>query len=378
MVNLKKEIILDRLLFLYLILFPLGQVFHDFYLADIVVAVIGAYTLITQKEVFEPKGKFLTLLMIGFFSLLFSLSFFSLPEIFLGAAYFTRLVAYVLLFFFVKARYKSEKDKDILVKSIIAVTFTVTIFGFIQYFFIPDLRALKVLGWDDHYFRLVSTFFDPTFTGIVILIGLIISTHKYIQEKKMSYFLIGLLDLIAILLTYSRSTYVALIAAFIYLLILTGKKVVLVFPILLIAAIPLLPRPSSEGVKLERTFSIFQKFENYGKGIEISKKSPVFGIGFNNICREKEVSFNESSYLSHSCSGLDSSVLLILSTTGVVGLIFFLHVLSQVKRKSLFAVCLVAVLVHSMFTNTLFYPFVMGLMAIVLAISDERIYTRPR
>lgn len=371
MVKLTKEIILDRLFFLYLVLFPLGQVLQGLYIADIIVILIGIYTLLTQKEVFEAKGKFLTLLIIGGFSLIFSLNFFNLPSIFLGVAYFVRLISYVLLFFFIKKRYTSQKSKDTLIKSLIAITLSITLFGFIQYFFIPDLRALKVFGWDDHYFRLVSTFLDPTFTGIIILIGLILSVYKYIEGKKKSYLFIGLLNLLAILLTYSRSTYLALIISFVYFFMLTRKKIILLLPILLLIAIPFLPRPSSEGVKLERTYSIFQKFDDYEKGIIVTLRSPVFGIGFNNICKEKEILFNENSYLSHSCSGLDNSILLVLSTTGVVGLIFLIHVLSQVKVKSLFAVCLLAILVHCMFTNTLFYPFIMGLFAILLACSRD-------
>ncbi len=371
MVNIKKEIIIDKLFLLYLVLFPLGQLFHGFYIGDIIVLIIGLYTLLTQKEVFESKGKFLTLIMVGVFSLLFSLNFFTITGIALGLAYFVRLVSYVLLFFFVRKWYQGKERKDLLIKCLIAITLVVSLFGFIQYFFIPDVRALKVLGWDDHYFRLVSTFLDPTFTGIIILVGFILSAYKYIQEKKTSYLLIGILDLIAIALTYSRSTYLALIISFAYFFFLTKKKILLLFPVILVILIPVLPRPSSEGVKLERTYSIFQKIESYDKGIVVSEKSPVFGIGFNNICKEKEISFRESSYLSHSCSGLDNSILLILSTTGIVGLIYFIHLMTQVKWKSLFAVCLLAVLVHSLFTNTLFYPFVMGIVAILLAITKE-------
>lgn len=371
MVNLKKEIILDRLLLLYFILFPLGQIFRGIYPSDIIVLVIAVVTLLTQREVLNPKGKFLTFLMLGTFSLLISINFFSLPAILLGTAHFIRLAAYILLFFFVRERYKSEKDKDTLLKGLIVITFVVTIFGFIQYFFIPDLRALKVLGWDDHYFRLVSTFLDPTFTGVIILIGTILATYKYLKEKKNSYFLVGILELIAVLVTYSRSTYVALLISFAYFFFLTRKKILIIFPIILLIWIPFLPRPSSEGVKLERTYSVFQKFDDYKKGIAIIAKSPVFGIGYNNICKEKELNFNEVDTASHSCSGLDNSILLIASTTGIVGLIFFIHVLTTLKYKSLFAVVFLAVFVHSMFTNTLFYPFVTGLMAIILPISDD-------
>lgn len=376
MVNITKEKIIDYIFLTYLVLFPFGQVFHSFYFADILVGVIALYTLITDKSIFAAKGKFLTFLMIGSFSLLFSLNFLELPELLAGVLYFIRLTAYILLYFFVKSKYKTREAKETLVKGLIVVTFVVSIFGFIQYFFIPDLRALKVFGWDDHYFRLVSTFFDPTFTGIILLIGLILATKKYLEEKKKSYFLIGILELIAILLTYSRSTYLALVVSFVYFFAITRKKVLFIFPVLLLASIPFLPRPSSEGVKLERTYSIFQKFDDYKRGAEIYKISPVAGIGYDNLCKLKENYFSETNVSSHSCSGLDNSLLVVIATTGIIGLIFLMHVVSQIKINSLFAVVFVAVLTHSMFANTLFYSFVMGLMAIILAIGGNEPYTR--
>src|SRR3989344_442832 len=43
--------------------------------------------------------------------------------------------------------------------------------GLFQYWLIPDMRFLAILGWDDHYFRLVSTQFDPNFTGLLLVLG---------------------------------------------------------------------------------------------------------------------------------------------------------------------------------------------------------------
>lgn len=367
MVNIKKEKIIDYIFLAYLVLFALGQILRGLYITDILILIIAAYTWFTEKSVFETKGKFVTFLIIGIFSLFFSLNFFKLQEIVIGAGYFVRLTSYALLYFFVKGRFKTKEKVDLLVKSLITLTFLVTIFGFIQYFFLPDLRALKILGWDDHYFRLVSTFLDPTFTGIIILIGLTLSVFMYLKRKKNYYLLIGLLDLLAILLTYSRSTFLALLVSFVYLFFLTKKKVVLLFPLLMLLFIPLLPRPQSEGAKLERTYSIFQKVENYESSLVLIIKSPITGFGFNNICQAKVDYLGEKNTDSHSCGGLDNSILMIASTTGLLGVIFFLHLLTQINFKSLFAVVFVGVFIHSMFANSLFYPFVLGLLAILLA-----------
>lgn len=366
-----KEKLLNVLFPLYLILFPFGQVLHDYKVTDIIVLIISVLFFSDIKEKFKPKGKFLSFIMIGVFALTLSTTFFGVAGITEGLLYFVRLVSFVLLFSFVRSKYKSEKDKELVYQKLLFVNFFVVIFGFVQYFFFPDLRYLKTFGWDDHYFRLVSTFLDPAFTGIIMLLGLILSLNWYIKKGKNVYLALGTLNLLAIALTYSRSTYLALVVSLVYFAILIKRKFILIFPLFLLILIPLLPRPSSEGVKLERTYSIFQKFDDYGKATVLISKSPVFGIGFNNTCVGRETFLNESGYMSHSCSGIDNSILFILATTGVVGFIFFVEVLTKINFRSASGVALVAVLTHSMFTNTLFYPFVMGYLAIILALSNN-------
>lgn len=370
MVNFKEKI-LDNLFIIYLILFPLGQIFRGYYIADAVVLVIAIITLFTNKNLLDHKGKFLTYLMIGVFSILFSLSFFDPNQIVTGIMYFVRLTSYILLFFFVRERYKQEPEKETIYRNLLIINFVVIVFGLIQYFFIPDLRYLREFGWDDHYFRLVSTYLDPAFTGIIFLIGLILSVNLYLQRGQGKYFLLSTLNVLVIALTYSRATYLSLLLSFVFLFWVTKRKIVLLFPIFLLILIPILPRPSSEGVKLERTYSIFQKFDDYEKSLVLISKSPIFGIGFNNTCVAREKYLGESGYMSHSCSGIDNSILFILTTTGVVGLIFFVELLTKIKLKSIFGVTIVAILIHGMFTNTLFYPFVMGLIAIIGAIDSK-------
>ena len=71
----------------------------------------------------------------------------------------------------------------------------------------------------------------------------------------------------------------------------------------------LLPRPSSEGVQLERTQSIYGRFRSYEQGLTILKTNPLFGIGFNNYCYARQIILGTNDLASHACSGSDSSVL---------------------------------------------------------------------
>ena len=81
-----------------------------------------------------------------------------------------------------------------------------------------------------------------------------------------------------------------------------------------------------------------------------------------------------------SCSGSDSSLLFVFATTGIVGLMIFLYagrVMFSSTGRAVYGIAfvssLVAVLIHSLFLNSLFYPWVMGWMGILLAISLKKL-----
>lgn len=89
--------------------------------------------------------------------------------------------------------------------------------GLGQYLIFPDTTFLENLGWDDHYHRLIGTWFDPAFVGVAFVWGLIyvssIPTAKLI--KKLKIILLSLL-LIGLILTYSRASYLALLIVMIF------------------------------------------------------------------------------------------------------------------------------------------------------------------
>jgi len=129
----------------------------------------------------------------------------------------------------------------------------------------------------------------------------------------------------------------------------------------------LIPKNIGEGTNLFRTASAEYKVINFQQSIQLIKTNPLFGFGFNNICKAKQrilTTFVDPN--SHSCSGLDSSILFLIATTGMVGLILLTSSIQRIaysyqnsKDYELLTSSFVIVLVHSIFTNTLFYPHVM-------------------
>ncbi|OGD55938.1 MAG: hypothetical protein A3J48_04185 [Candidatus Doudnabacteria bacterium RIFCSPHIGHO2_02_FULL_46_11] len=266
---------------------------------------------------------------------------FKLPfnKILTAALYLLRFLAYSLLI-----------DLKIDRRWLLIFSSGVALLGLAQYFFVPDTRFLAGLNWDDHYYRLLSTLLDPNFTGIILVLGLVLIYLSRPVSKR----LLGL-HFLALLLTYSRSSYLALVAAALYLAWLKKKLQWFVLGLAILAlALVLLPRPGGEGVKLERVLSGQQRLTNYRLGIDLWRQSPVFGLGFNTL------KYYRDNPLSHSAGGLDSSLLFVLATTGIVGLLAYLNLLRCLWKKSLLLrVSLVALLVHSLFVNSLFYSFAM-------------------
>jgi len=387
----KTKKLKEFLLFAYLALFPFGQLLSirtnvlgyilPLHPADIIAGLLGAGVLIYKEKLpmlFAPIKNFLWFL---FFSLVFSLSIFKPLEILPGALYTFRLAAYSLFFAaaFLLVQ-KSEKIKAFVFSSLTYIGFFIAIFGLFQYFFYPDVRPFTVWGWDDHLFRLVGTFLDPGFTSIFLVFGFLATLAKFFISRDKKLLLVLAVFILALALTYSRAGYVAFLAGVLtFLWAKKNLKKVLVIMGLFAFIVLLIPSFGSEGVRLGRTRSIFARLESYSEAINLTSKSPVFGVGFNNLCIAKDKLLGQpANFESHACSGIESSLLMILATTGVMGLIVFAYLIYWIVKKIpkdiygiTFISSLVALLFHSLFVNSLFYPWVMGWMGLLLGVTKK-------
>lgn len=385
----------EFVLIAFLSLFPFGQVLrlelsflgNPFVLQPIDLVAGFSLIIFFRQRIFPPEyGKIVAFIAASVFSLLFSLSLFAPSKVFIGSLYLLRFIAYSSLFAITWRLVKTKSMKQTLFNSLIVVSFFVAIFGWIQYFWLPDLRDLARLGWDDHLFRLVSTFLDPGFTGIILTLGFLTIFGKFLNNKNKKLIWILVFFMVTLAFTYARAAYLALITGIFVSLFAKGKSfslfnasnlkkfLWLILPFL--SLLLFLPRPPSEGVRLERTYSINEKFKNYSQTLEIFYRQPVFGVGFNNLCVSRQLYLGQADISSHSCSGSDSSLLFVLATTGVVGFILFsymggkilLSVNNDMYGKT-FVASASALLINSLFINSLFYPWIMGWMGILLALA---------
>jgi O-antigen ligase len=365
-------------LFLFLVLFPFGQVIRIGLLQpiDAVVGLSALYVILKRVE--RPKffKYFEIILVVVGFSWLFSVFIFRQTTVFYGLLYFFRLAAYFYFFVYVWNFVKSrEINKKLLLNSLLVVSITSAIFGWIQYFTVPSIKPFFSLGWDEHLFRLVGTFLDPPFIGLIIIFGLIISMIRFLEKKSKKMLIIAICLLISLAFTYSRGSYMALLAGLITIGIYKMKIKQVLFMVLgLVLLIIILPTSGNHILGIFRAFSVVARIDNYSRTIQIFKTSPVFGVGYDNLCLAKAQLDGGVNFFYHDCSGSDSSLLLVLATTGITGFIVFVFsigkIIKSLQHNSYFIILsssFVALLVHSLFSNSMFYSWIMGYMAILLA-----------
>ncbi|KKQ75922.1 MAG: hypothetical protein US97_C0029G0006 [Microgenomates group bacterium GW2011_GWF1_38_5] len=364
-------------------LLPFGQLLrYETYLfskyivihpVDVVVFLSLPYLLLSKKNSYFIHSNKLILVLI--FSMIFSLNIFMVKDLMVGFLYLIRLISY---FSFAHAVYyisTGDKEKEKIITFLYLSITSFLIIGFVQYIYYFDLRDLYNIGWDDHYFRFVSTLFDPAYTALVLIIGLIILLEFNLPISKYLKYIFTVLFIISILLTFSRAGYLTLIG---YFLIKYKKYVlkILLISVAIILFILILPKPKSSGVEIYRTFSIYSRLDNYYETFNIFKIHPLFGIGFNNICLYRVGYLNVDNIKSHSCSGSDSSILLLLASSGILGLVTFINVIfnfiknpiTNSYNRMLFYLIFIT-LINSLFNNSLFYNYLMGLYAIILGLA---------
>jgi hypothetical protein len=348
------------LLFTSLVIFPFGQItkLGPISFLDVIVFLIAIYTLLRKPKIPSWYIYFLSFILFGFFS--WGVNAFILKSDFLvrGLMYGVRLLVYSIIPIFIYNFFKAQKDRKFIINSLLSVSIITAVFGWIQYINWPNLVALKYLGWDDHLYRLVGTFLDPTFTSIILVLGSIIALK---ENRKLSLIFLG----ISILFTYSRISYLVFILLLVYF-----RKYLIVF--LFVVSIFFLPKNmGGEGVNLVRTSSTNLKIINYKETLKIITKSPVIGVGFNNLCPARQIYLNDTNITSHSCFGSDSSILFILATTGIIGLFLFISFIFSIPSYPLLTISFLAVLIHSTFANSLFYPWVMFWIFILLGLGSK-------
>lgn len=406
------DFLLNLLVYLIIILIPLGQFsrlpipFGDdvsLYLNDLLIPLflflffINFLALKKKLEIPPFLGLWFLWLGLGLLGTTASLAlgFLPLNQAIVGFLYWIRFLQYPLFF---AAVFNLAKDRTDFVKTCITLMIysglVFAFLGFLQYRFFPDFSSLVENGWDPHYYRVLSTFFDPNFAGLFLTLAfLLIASKVLLFPKNWLLWVLGLFWIgAAIVLTFSRSTYLALATGLTVLGFLKAKKIIIsafIIGILVFLFVPRVQERVIGAINLDETAKL--RLENYSKTLTIVKDYWLTGVGFNNFrfAQSYYGFFQEKRGVEqpsgHSGSGSDSSLLLVLATTGIFGLLVFIGLIGNIAYKSYklyqngntqqkflslsLLSSLSAIIIHSQFVNSFFYPWIMLWLFLLLGLT---------
>ena len=173
------DILKISLIFL-LLLFPIAELgkFHlglisfsinDLLMGSVVIAWIFKHKFSLQNVLL--KEPMLVVFATFSTSLLLNIGWLELPDFFISLLYLIRLLLYASLYAIILSL-----DKKFIQKLKLFLIIPISLFlisGYIQFFLYQNLRNLYYLGWDEHLYRLFSTFLDPNFAGTFFVLTFI-------------------------------------------------------------------------------------------------------------------------------------------------------------------------------------------------------------
>ncbi len=346
--------------------------------------------VINGKKVFS-KPITVLLVWVGVSIFLSIISFFrysiSFSSFFSGFLYLLRfvlvvVVAYLMVQYF-KDRYSVKKLFSFMIKCYVIVC----IIGIFQWIFFPIANDWYSLFYkigvyfpdaDPHKGRLVSTYFDPNYLASCLIIPISIILYSFDRDvingedlrlANVVNYLVGFFFFaVIILLTESRSGILGVgVLFFLYILFnavsrrgvnLTVTLLLLAFCILVLILVFF--SNISVFVRIREIFddpSAQARFNNWKKSFTLIKDTDYMGVGYNLLGGYLESIGQEPSAATG--YGLDSSLLLITVTTGIIGIILFLtHYFSLSfggKIPKPFRAIIIAALVMCNTNNLLFY-----------------------
>ena len=388
----------------FILMFPIAEVgrlqlpngiavsLNDILLVSVIIIWLGNHLLQKRKFVLGKLFKPIVIFsLIGLISLLINFPNLGANNLLISSLYLIRWIAYALIYVIVNEfdlKFKNKISYLLLFSGSI-----ILIFGYAQFFLYPSLRNLYYLGWDEHLYRMFSSFLDPNFAGAFFVLFFLFSMSlalKFLQKKETLkssvVFFITVVDLFAVYLTYSRSALIMLITAVVtYLIIQKRKKLIVAAVIALVAIVFFLPKSfTTEGTNFLRLASSGERINSLQTGVKIFQQSPLFGVGFNayRYAQHKNGMTNAYWEVTHSGAGTDNGFLFVLTTAGIVGLVAFVYLLFKVfalakvnLKNNIYAIVLFAGLVglilDGLFVNSLFYVLILEWIWILASLTEK-------
>lgn len=302
-------------------------------------------------------------------------------EVAFALAYLARWTAYFALFL-MAAELLDRPGAGRVAAAVELAIIAFAAFGITQSLFLPGFAQLVYpdsvvfADWDPQGRRLVSTFLDPNFAGALLVLGLLLYGGRVAAGDRVPAWR-PLLVAVALLLTLSRSSFLALLVGGAVLVAGRGlsrraARLTLAAAVLAVPFVPLLARFAESFNKLSLDASALARLVTWARALRVFADNPTLGIGFNTY------GFVQARYGWHvsgaATFGLDGGLLFVAVLTGVVGVALFALMLLAILRRGWRARGLAALtarerglalggaamvpalVVHSLFVNSLLLP----------------------
>lgn len=268
-------------------------------------------------------------------------------------------------------------QKTFITKVLTVISFAIPAVCLLQYMVVPDLRFLAGYGWDPHMYRAVGVIFDPPITGVVLGVLFFVAT---VRKDKIAQFL----NFFAIVMLFSRSTYLAVLFVIIAYFVSQRKYLYgFVWVALFVLAVYIAPKTIPpylvlESAKIERISTVMSRRVEIEHGLRAWVAHPVFGIGFNRVAEYKkslEKAYGDNVQSNHSSSAFHSFWLTQLATTGIIGFALLAAAYGLVMKRGFYWVLALSIPgLVGLLDNVVFHPFVLTLFILVFF---SRVLDRP-
>ncbi len=330
----------------------------------------------------------------------------------LSFSYIIRFVSIMILGWAALDQLKAKDEKlkigaaNKILDGLFVIVGIIILIGFVQFYLIPDISAWSTAGgFDPHMGRFLGTWMDPNFVAgllaffIPVMFGRLYEQLRSQKLEVRSILLSGLIVIClgALFLTFSRSGYLAAVAGLGLFFLLRDPKVIIIAIIVVILGIGSSERAQQRVGELAGTLSSVVlghtdeidataklRLQSWGKSMILWEKYPVLGIGYNTYrYRAAEEGIVDANYFS--AGGSDSTLLTVLVTTGTLGFIAFLWFYAHFWWRNAwryyhfgttlnlgFVAGWSAILVHSVFVNSMLFPLIFMPMIVVAAVLEAR------
>ncbi|MGH7483430.1 MAG: O-antigen ligase family protein [Longimicrobiales bacterium] len=303
--------------------------------------------------------------------------------------YLARWLFYFCVYLVV-INFATRRDAERIQNVVLTAALIFGAFGLFQSAFLPNFAqsvypgSTPYLDWDIQGRRLVSTFLDPNFAGSFLAIALLLGLGRVAYGAPIARWKLLLL-FVALLATLSRGALLAFACGGLVLLWGRGlsRRVLRVgasFAVALLALSPVLLVYAIRYNKLSLDDpSLLVRLLAWARALEVWAEYPLLGVGFNTYGFAQQAMFG-TDRLTTASFGLDGGLLFIATMTGLVGVTAYSIMLWLVLRRCRrvwrdgaraaqerglglgVGAATVAILVHSLFLNSLLYPFLMEVM----------------